>query len=106
MIDYRTGTTKKEFCSRYSIPYTTAMTWVEHFKSERNAKPSLRAVDRSVPLFTMNHGGMGRPCKVSLPNLLDAFKEIKEGTVTDRGGGKHTKSHLEDQEISDVFKRY
>jgi hypothetical protein len=108
LINYRTGSTRKEFCKRYSIPYTTAMTWKDHFLSERSFKPNLhvRAVDRTVPLFTMNHDGIGRPCKMSIPKLLEGFKEIKEGTVTDRGGEKHTKSHLEVQEINVIFKRY
>ena len=110
-VDYRAGDTRPIFCKRYGIPVTTANSWLKNHLSERSftSKQKNRhkfICDRSVPLFTMNHDGFGRPNKISDLCLLDAFKEIEQGSATDRGGAKQSKSHLEYQEVCEIFKRY
>ena len=104
VIDYRLRDTKREFCARYGIPHSTVRNWIQRYVSERKDLPKHSA--RNVPRFIMNHDRPGRPDKISPDSLLEAFKEIEEGSATERGGEKNKKSHLEDHELRAIFKRY
>ena len=107
-LDYRAGDTREFFCKRYGIPFSTAKTWLQHYVSEQSYSrmPQRCSGDPSIRRFTMNHGRRGRPLKMGVVFQLSAFKEIEEGSAPASGGPKQKKSHLNDDEIHEIFKRY